>query len=98
MVNPYGFGVYPYTEAGDVTRNPAYVLIDATDPNNVTIQEQGIGIDFGYGEFFIRSNGPGKMVGKTITFPAGSSLVVGMRNYNSGQAGWYANDCILVLP
>jgi len=100
MVNPYGLNVYDYTEAGDVVRNPSYVNIDARDPSKVVIDEQGIGIDYGYGEIFFASytkNGYGTLNGKTITFPAGT-LATGMRDYNSGNLTWLTDECDLELP
>jgi hypothetical protein len=102
MVNPYGFNVYIYTEEGDVTRNPAYLVIDVTDPNNVIMEEQGIGINYGYGEIFVApSSAAGSpratFAGKNINFPA-RSLLVGMRDYNNGNLAFYATECNLELP
>jgi hypothetical protein len=80
VLNPYGLGVYAYTEAADVTKNPCYVIIDASDPDAVFIEEQSIGINYGYGEMFfgsaVKKNLPtlandyplGKLQGKVIDF------------------------------
>ncbi|MDR0680600.1 MAG: hypothetical protein LBG15_01935 [Dysgonamonadaceae bacterium] len=99
LVNPYGYEVYEYTEEGDVVTDPCYVMINAIDADKVVIPETGIGIDWGYGEFFVASLSGryGTRSGKTITFPA-QTLAVGMRNYNSGSLSFYAEECILVLP
>lgn len=97
MVNPYGYGIYPYTEEGEVVVNPCYVLINAIDPAKVVIPQTGLGIDWTYGEFFVASLGYGTRDGKTITFPA-ESLAVGMRNYNNGALSFYAAECVLTLP
>jgi hypothetical protein len=102
MVNPYGLGVYEYTAEGEPTRNPAYLVIDVTDPNNVIMEEQGIGIDWSYGEIFVApspSSNPPKatFVGKNINFPA-QSLAAGMRNYNNGNVMTYITECNLQLP
>jgi hypothetical protein len=97
MVNPYGFGVYPYTEASEVLRDPCYVLINAADPAKATIPEAGIGIDWGYGEIFVGTLAYGTRTGKTITFPA-RSLAVGMRDYEGGALAFYAAECVLIVP
>ncbi|MDR3132397.1 MAG: hypothetical protein LBU42_00025 [Prevotellaceae bacterium] len=97
LVNPYGFGVYEYTEAAEVVADPCYVLIDAIDPDRVVIPETGIGINWGDGEFFIASRAYATRSGKTITFAA-QTLVVGERNYNNGQPYAYNKECVLVLP
>ena len=99
LVNPYGYGVYEFTEEGDVIYEPVYVTIDATDPDRVIIPRAGLGIDWGYGEFFIGSldYGYGTLEGNTITFPA-ESLGVGMRDWSGDEYGVYSEECILVLP
>jgi len=100
MVNPYGLGVYEDTEAGDVVRNPSYVNIDARDPSKVLIEQQGIGIDYGYGEIYFVSytkNGYGTLQDKTITFPAGT-LAAGMADYQGGGLMWLIDECVLELP
>lgn len=49
LKNPYG-EVYPYNEEGDWdAENDYYLVIDATDPEYVTIGEQDLGVDWGYG-------------------------------------------------
>ena len=100
LVNPYGAGVYAYTEEGDVVRNPHYFVINAMTPNRVEIAQGGLlGIDYGYGEIFCSnySNRYGARVDKTITFPA-QTLAVGMKNYNNGNLSFLCGECVLVLP
>jgi hypothetical protein len=97
MVNPYGYGVYSYTAANEVVKDPCYVLINAADPAKALIPETGIGIDWGYGEIFVATLAYGTRVGKTITFPA-RALAVGMRNYSNGALAFYATECVLVVP
>jgi hypothetical protein len=97
LVNPYGFGVYPYTEAADVVTDPCYVIINAINASKVLISESGLGIDWGYGEIFTASTNYGSRSGDTVTFPVGA-LGVGMRNYNGGNLLSYAKECVLVLP
>jgi hypothetical protein len=105
LINPYGAGVYAYTEEANVVRDPAYLLIDTKDPENVTISSGtrvsvgfGIGIDYGYGEIFFSQVDYGQMVDKTITFPGGASLQVGMAEYQGGALRWWGGTCRLVLP
>jgi hypothetical protein len=78
--------------------DPCYVLINAIDADRVVIPETGLGIDWGYGEFFVVSyRGYGTRAGKTITFPA-QTLAVGMRDYNSGALSFLSGECVLELP
>jgi hypothetical protein len=99
MVNAYGFGVYPYTEEGEVVTDPCYITIDAVDPDRATIAEVGLGIAWNEGEIYVTSlSGKyGTRNGKTITFPA-QTLAVGMRNFNNGALYAYAVECVLVAP
>ncbi|MDR1654319.1 MAG: hypothetical protein LBS01_11885 [Prevotellaceae bacterium] len=103
LINPYGLGIYPYTEAADVTRDPASLVIVAGDPDNVVVLGDavgagfGIGINYGYGEIFIDALGSGNKSGNTITFPA-QTLATGMADYNGGVLAFYCKECKLVLP
>ena len=55
--NAYG-EVYPYNEEGDWDASMDYFLeIDATDPENVFIEKQPLGLDWGYGMFSVESDG-----------------------------------------
>lgn len=106
IIDPYGFGTYPNTEAADVVR-VSNLIFNVKDPSKVTIGGNpigagfGLGIDYGYGEFYVgipSSGAPGVMVDKVITFAGGTTLAVGMLTQNSGKFGWFCNECKLVLP
>ena len=53
VVNPYGFEVCPWVYENEVTVDPCYLKIDATDPENVLVAPQSIGINWGDGEMFV---------------------------------------------
>lgn len=55
MVNPYGFEICPWVAENEVTVDPCYVKIDASDPENVKVPQQSMGINWGYGEFVVGS-------------------------------------------
>lgn len=105
LVNPYGAGYY-YNEEGDYDAdNDYYILIDATNPDQVYIPERcRQGTDYGYGQFIVFSYAGywlekgdadkaasyyGTYANGKITFPAGG-LLFGMANYNSG--GLYSSN------
>lgn len=55
LVNPYG-AAYPYNEAGDYDASQNYyMVINAQDPEGVYIPLQGVGCDWGYGEWTVYS-------------------------------------------
>lgn len=55
LVNPYG-EAYPYNDPGDWDDSRDYYLeIHAEDPTAVYIETQGMGCDWGYGEFIVSS-------------------------------------------
>ena len=54
VMDPYSNSVYPYAE-GDCAPDGMYLVINATNPNQVYIPKQSIGFDWGYGEMFIQS-------------------------------------------
>ena len=55
LVNPYG-AAYPYNDEGDYdTSENHYMVIDAQDPEAVTIQQTYTGMNWGYGEFIVWS-------------------------------------------
>lgn len=97
MTNPYG-EIYPANDPGDYWDEDVYILIDARDPQKVFIEQQYMGLDWGYGEFVIwsladyyakRGNASsaaenyGKIQNGAITFPEGS-LMIAMLDYNGG--------------
>ena len=74
-------------------------VIDATNPNQVIIEEQSVGVDVGYGEMFVMSgypdyldaaSGSGTLVDGVITFPAKSCLLY-MPAYNATSL-FYGNS------
>ena len=74
-------------------------VIDATNPNQVVIEQQSIGVDVGYGEMFVLSgypdymdaaSGTGTLVDGVITFPAKSCLLY-IPAYNATSL-FYANS------
>jgi hypothetical protein len=55
LVNPYG-AAYPYNDEGEYdTSENHYMVIDAQDPEAVTIQQTYTGMNWGYGEFIVWS-------------------------------------------
>ena len=66
-----GFGATEEELAGQFSWVPADLIIDFTDPNNVTIPQQSIGITeniYGYGEGYVIGSG-GTLSEGVITFP-----------------------------
>lgn len=60
LVDPYTEGVYPYTsESLGAPLAPAgkYLYVDATDPEAVFVEEQELGMDWGYGTMTLQSVG-----------------------------------------
>ena len=103
MVNANGLGVCPWDEGeSEVTVNPCYITIDAIDPNAVFVADCSMGIDWGYGEFYM-----GSFFGQLSTNP---SYVLGTKTGNvidlgalytgmgSDYGPYVAKSCILVLP
>ena len=102
LVNPYG-EAYPYNSPGDWDASQDYyMVIDATNPNAVTIPQQALGFDWGYGmisiwsmvDNYLSQGAPadyvapyvGTLADGVITFPE-KSLLISMAGYNN--AGWY---------
>ena len=55
LVNPYG-AAFPYNEEGDYdATQDYYMVINAQDPEGVYIPSQGVGCDWGYGEWTVYS-------------------------------------------
>lgn len=82
--------LYPNNDPGDYVEEDTYLSINIEDPEKVVIPEQYLGLDWGYGEFFIGTISPGTLVNGVITFPT-KGLYVGMADYNDGAA-YYANN------
>ncbi|MDR0294944.1 MAG: hypothetical protein LBH91_01970 [Prevotellaceae bacterium] len=105
LLSPYGYD-YPYNDPEDVVRDPSYIVIDVSDPNDVQIWSDkqvsngwGMGLDWGYGEMFFGLIGnPGVMEDDTtIVFEGEKTLAFGMTNYNTGKL-FDCKTCILKLP
>ena len=102
VVNAYGLGVCPWVAEGEVTVDPCYITIDAIDPNAVFVSEASMGIDWGYGEFYV-----GSVFGQLSTSP---SYTLGTKTGNEIDLGdlyvgmgadngpYLAKPCKLVLP
>lgn len=57
LVNPYG-AIFPYNEDGDFDASKDYnIVIDASNANRVFIDQQNIGVDWGYGAMAVYSVG-----------------------------------------
>jgi hypothetical protein len=97
VLNPYGLGVYAYTEAGDVTKNPCYLMIDASDPNAVFIEEQSIGIDYGNGEWLIGSLEKRNMPNLEDEYPSGV-LKDNVIDFGTIYARFGSNPYIIEAP
>ncbi len=80
---------YPYKDYGTYTSEDTYFEIDVSDPSAVVVPEQVLGLDWGYGDFSVRTLAPGTMVDNVITFPA-NALCVAMANYMNGT-NYYTN-------
>lgn len=84
---------FPYNEPGDYVTEDKYFVINISDPNKVVIPQQGLGCDWGpgqYGEFLVGTAEYGTLKDGIITFPT-KGLLVGMEIYTEGGFGWYAN-------
>ena len=67
---------YPYNDPGDYTPG-SKVTINANDHNNVIFDQQNLGFDWGYGEWYAWSLKGGTYANGVITFPV-NGLAVGM--------------------
>lgn len=84
---------YPYNDPGDYVEEDKYFEINVTDPDNVWVPLQGLGCDWGKGEFQVVSlidkyfntttNYYGTLKNGVISFPVKGLL--GAR----GEDGWY---------
>ncbi len=105
----YGFG-YPTIKdalADGLSTSNADFIIDATNPAEVTIAQQALGVDIGYGDMIIESGypryfdaaaGAGQLQDGIITFPV-KGCIFAMPGYST--SAYYANNSGLfrvVLP
>lgn len=77
VINPYGYGKCPWVEESEVTIDPCYVKINASNPDKVSLANQKLGFAWDYGEFMAGSTQNvgypgdfGTKVGKDIDFGA----------------------------
>lgn len=92
--------LYPYNEPGDYVTDDVMFTIDASDPNEVFLPVQDLGMDWGYGMFSVATVAPGTLANGVITFPA-RSFYIAMADYNGGAWSFYGNPngaFRLVLP
>ena len=80
--------LYPYNDPGDYVTEDHYLAINVSDPNEVIIPRQKIGLNWGYGDVEIATTVPGTFKDGVITFPA-KGLLICMPEYDDGF--YYAN-------
>ena len=110
--NPYASSTFRYTEKEDEVRKLTKLVFHVNDPDDVLLTGSakvgagyGIGIDYGYGEFFIgfpadkeEGSGGGNFSDGTIIFPGEKSLQLGMMIESDGKLSWWCDDIVLALP
>lgn len=85
MVYPYG-EAFPYNDPGDYDESMSYdLLLDATNPDEVTFEPTSLGLNWGYGVMSLECLAPGTLKDGVITFP-----VRGLAVYDD-DGGYYAN-------
>lgn len=96
LKNPYTTSECPYWDGG-IYWNPSvdnYLIIDATNPNEVFLPEQTFGVDFigEYGMMKVGTSTAGKYDkdAGTITFPV-KSFLLALANYKEGAYAFYGN-------
>lgn len=85
--------LYPYNEPGDYVTEDKYFVVNISNPDEVIIPTQTMGLDWNptdYGEMFVGTAAPGTLKNGVITFPE-KGLLFGMMIYTEGNFGWYAN-------
>lgn len=80
--------LYPYNEPGDYVTDDVYLAINVSNPDQVIIPRQKIGLNWGYGDVEIATAEYGTFKDGIITFPA-KGLLICMPEYNEGF--YYAN-------
>lgn len=90
---------YPYNEPGDYVTTDKYFMVNIKDPDKVYIPYQGLGMDWGYGEFGVVSlisayfegapDNWGTLKDGVITFPQ-KGILIQMADYNDG--GFYTSN------
>lgn len=80
--------LYPYNEPGDYVTDDVYLAINVSNPDQVVIPRQKIGLNWGYGDVEIATAEYGTFKDGIITFPA-NGLLICMPEYDEGF--YYAN-------
>lgn len=90
---------YPYNEPGDYVTTDKYFMVNVKNPDKVYIPYQGLGMDWGYGEFGVVSlisayfegapDNWGTLKDGVITFPQ-KGILIQMADYNDG--GFYTSN------
>ena len=90
---------YPYNEPGDYVTTDKYFMVNVKKPDKVYIPYQGLGMDWGYGEFGVVSlisayfegapDNWGTLKDGVITFPQ-KGILIQMADYNDG--GFYTSN------
>ena len=89
--------------SGQFSYTPSNIVINCSDPNNVTIEQQLSGItenSYGYGNFYIFSDAAGSLVDGVITFPA-QGIIIACDGTSEDAGSYYANGSgmfRIVLP
>lgn len=86
LKNVYGANC-PFFSNPQDPAEPHYLIVDASDPTQVFIPQQSLGINLGYGICSIGTQAYGTYADKIITFPA-NGLAFSESEYNDGK--WYA--------
>lgn len=97
VVNAYGFEICPWVLENEVTLDPCYIKIDATDPQNVYTARQSMGINWGYGEMYVvpmAAYVPGAPYG----VKTGNLIDLGSLLLEMGGSAYYAGTTTLQLP
>lgn len=90
---------YPYNEPGNYVTTDKYFMVNVKSPDKVYIPYQGLGMDWGYGEFGVVSlisayfegapDNWGTLKDGVITFPQ-KGILIQMADYNDG--GFYTSN------
>ena len=90
---------YPYNEPGDYVTTDKYFMVNVKKPDKVYIPYQGLGMDWGYGEFGVVSlisayfegapDNWGTLKDGVITFPQ-KGILIQMADYKDG--GFYTSN------
>ena len=90
---------YPYNDPGDYVTTDKYFMVNVKYPDKVYIPYQGLGMDWGYGEFGVVSlisayfegapDNWGTLKDGVITFPQ-KGILIQMADYNDG--GFYTSN------